>query len=214
MLAVATSTDEEKINQIYQIFQRKARKFGVNLSLPENTDPHKTYSWRYLINFANKMESLGITEEHFPVIIDALLAHARSKKLLNRGFAILIKSEVVELIIKKFEKEIAKDNQKFEEIRNSQQFLMKQGNTQEILFQRKNAGAYTNMTRWYQQGYLCTNFLVLSRNCRTVLNKLDVTERRLFPEPIKLMRLRLQLLSNNGFVVKLQEILGEDLFRE
>ena len=207
--------DDNKIHETYKILQRKYKELGLGISLPENTDPRKTYGWRYLVNFVRRMEQLEISEHYYPIVINAILEHAKRRGLLNRGFAVLNKLDIVDLVIRNLEKDISKSRQQLERVLASHNFIQKQQNQHnisDILSIKGSKNAYTNMTKWYEQGYLAPEYIALSKNCRRVLSTINTGERTIFPETIKLMKMRLQILSDNETTDQLKTALNDDLF--
>lgn len=213
---VITDRDTRILN-VYQIFRRVISKYGKNFSLPEHTDPKKTYSWRYLSHFVDKLDALDIDDRYVSVVIEAILQHAKTKGLLNRGVAVLLKQDILELCLKKLEKDQQVDNNRLMTIKKSHDFLLKQlrqeGDPIRILSSKRNQGAYANMTCWFEQGLLSVEYIAVSKQCRRTFRYLQPSELELYPEPRELLKLKLKILSMDT-ASELKQVLGDDLFEE
>ena len=205
--------NDDEVYETYHILRNEMKKYGRSVALPEKTDHKKTYSWRYLYNFTHKMKIMNIDDKYVPMVIEALLTHAKGHKLLDRGFEILSKVDIIELIIKKLEKECQADTSILYTINSTKKFLENHDDLVTTLKSRRCAKAYTNMTCWFQQGFISLNYITLSRACRKVMAIMDESERSLYPNALMLMKKRLQLLHND-MQHEIKQAMAGDLFRE
>jgi len=210
------STEIDRIHYIYQILHRLMPKYGRNFSLPQNTDPQKTYAWRYLTCFAKKLDEYEIDDDHLSLIIEEMLRYAKTRGLLKRGIAILIKQDILMLCIKKLEREEKITEAKTNAIKRSHLFLMDQtkyiNDPRYILSFRRNYNSYVNMTCWFEQGLLSPEYIAISKACKETLSRLESSESELFPSPKELLKLKFKVLS--GDTTELKNILGDDLLEE
>lgn len=207
---------DTRINRVYNILRGKMKGYGRNVSLPINTDPKKTYSWRYLSNFVDRLDKESIPDEYIPDVIDAILRHAKRNKLLGRGFAVLNKIDIMPLVVNKLHNDEKVKKIKEENILQTSRFLLeKRQNTSksllELLTERRHCDAYTNMTCWYDQGLLKVEYIALSRACRKAMIQMKPNERTIFPGTLELMKLRLLLLSDKELARIAQNELKNDL---
>lgn len=211
---LATFKKDQKIINVYNILRNKIHKYGKNISLPKNTDPQKTYGWRYLSGFVDRMEELELNDDCIPTVIDALLIHAKNHRLLNRGFAVLNKLDILDLIIKNIEKENKSDKSIINTVMNSFQFVKSKVEIDIIstLLNRRRPDLYANMTLWMQQNHININYVAISKSCRKALGMIKGSERELYPPIIKLMKIRIAILSNKENLELLKNVLGNDLF--
>jgi hypothetical protein len=209
MLAV-----DDRITKIYNIIRRIAPKYGISFSFPENTDPQKTYAWRYLTCFARNLESLNITDEYLSQIIEAMFQYAKTRKLLKRGIGIFIKQDILQLCIKKLEAEEHLLHNRICTIKRSHDFLLNQvGDPVRVLASRRGVNTYANMTCWFEQGLLSLEYIAVSKSCRNTFRYLEAGERGLFPPPLELLKLKLKILAADD-ALEVRHVLGGDLFED
>lgn len=211
------TTTDDRIMKIYSILKGMMPKYGKNFSFPESTDPRKTYAWRYLSCFARNLEELEISEDHLELVIEAILQHAKTRKLLKRGIGVLIKKDILQLCIKKLEVEERLTSGRIGTIKRSHMFLMDQikqvGDPVRVLASRRGVNTYSNMTCWFEQGLLSLEYIAVSKSCRRTFRYLEDGERGLFPSPRELLKLKLKILSADG-ATEVKSVLGGDLFEE
>lgn len=208
-----------RINRVYNILRGKMKNYGRNVQLPNNTDPKKTYSWRYLDSFLKKVEQLSIPDDYIPDVLDVLLVHAKRHKLLNRGFAILNKVDIGELVLQRFERDEDWRLGKERRIFSSHEFLLKQQlnsnkNMIEVLSHKRASNAYMNMTCWYEQGFLSIEYVAISKTCKKVLCTMKLNERAIYPGTMSIMKQKLLILSDQRLSEKLQTLMNSDLTTE
>jgi hypothetical protein len=121
---VTETSREERLFQIFEIFKKQLRKFGRNVSLPKNTDPRKTYSWRYLENFLTRYEASELGDEILECAIAAIVSHAAKFGRLNRGIAILDQKDIIKIAKEKLEREVEREQTEITRIRDSHNFVI------------------------------------------------------------------------------------------
>lgn len=212
--------NDDKIIETYRIFRSSMRRYGKEISLPVKTDPRKTYSWRYLVNFLERAKGLDIDNDMLPHIIDAIVDNAKRHNQLKRGIAVLDQRNIVELCCVKLEREIQNEEQIINRIHESYKFLISKKNEENVdslsllLATRKNYNAYANIVSWHQAGYIAAGYIAVSKACNKAMQKLESHEIRVLPELRQLLRLRLKLLHGCGIRVQLQEFMSSDLIEE
>jgi hypothetical protein len=150
--------------------------------------------------------------------VDALLLYAKRHKLLDRGFAVLNKVDIASLLEKRLTKDEDIKRIREESILSSHDFLLKKHRDSsrsllELLITRKHRDAYTNMTCWFEQGFLRLEYIAISKTCRRALCQMKINERILFPGTVDLMKMRLSILSEKDLTQKLTDTLKTDLMR-
>jgi len=208
---------EEQIIKIYTLLRSVLRRYRRVISLPTSTDPTKTYSWRYLERFMQKIEKLKL-EDSLPIIIEAIVEYAHKRGLLHRGIAILDQKNILDIVLVKLEREDKEEEDITKAIEDSEMFVRKQlpegSKAHFLLAQRPNRTAYSNITRWYKANQISIGYIAVSRECKKALGTLSYDELGLFPQPVDLLRMRLQLISNRGIVERLKTTLGSDLVED
>lgn len=216
---MTTTTEvDAKILSVFKILKRTMIKYGKFVSFPDDTDPKKTYNWRYISNFIIKLEAYGLHENFYPQIITAIVEHARRKNLLKRGIAVLLRTDLLELAIKRLEQDCKKEIQTFETIRRSYQLVYDQTEPEQLyyktLLKKQVRNGYTDIVRWFLAGNIAMDYIVVSRSARIALGSLSPIERSNFPDAKTLLRMRVKILSHEELIRKLRETLQEDLFEE
>lgn len=212
------ATKDERVIQVYDLIKKELKRRGRNISFPKTADPRKTYTWRYIENFVGHLDELGL-DDCVGMVVSAVVAQADEQKMLHRGVAILDHKDLLSACRVKLERELANEDNVLRAIQQSHFYLQKQatlaGTTPAlVLTQKDNRFGYTNITAWYKSNFISLNYLVISRTCRKALGTLPKHELNLFPSSKELLRLRLQMLSNQPIMTQLRTILGGDIFEE
>ena len=189
---------------------------GKKIDFPNGTDKRKTYLWRQLKAFIEKIDELGFDDNIAKEIVYALVKYAQEKKLLRRGSGLLARADILEIYEYKLAEDLKIESGFLHEIEQCKLFLseqLEQKSANKNLLDRKRPGAYANITRWFQSGRLTKNFIALSKNCCRALNRLDQDERNEFPPDIALLRMRILCLQDRKRAVRISQIMGSDLHR-
>ena len=214
----ATMTKEERVIQAYGFLKRALKRYRRSVSLPTNTDPTKTYSWRYLERFIDRFDALGLDDESLEVVIEAIVEHAHKSGDLCRGIAILDQKNIINIVLAKLEADIKSEENITKTIEESDRFVRQQlpeGSAARVLLsQRPNRTAYSNITRWYKANQISIGYIAVSRECKKALGTLPQHELQLFPQPTDLLRMRLRLISRQNIVTKLKTTMGSDLVED
>lgn len=217
--------DEKKkrVEQAYTVLRRILRQFGHIVSLPKNTDPSKTYSWRYVQRFVDSFDTLGLDESNMPEILEAVVIDARNKGLLKCGISFLNKVDLLEASHKKLVRDVNDETQAFGNIERSHNFLIEQlaseenedyNSIKQLLLAKKNKRGYANITRWLGSGQISKGYLAVSKVCKRVMNQLDTQQLESFPTSRQLLMTRMKIQCREQMWKNLQTILGDDLFEE
>jgi hypothetical protein len=204
-------SQERKVLHAYQIFKQKMAQCGKMISFPKNTDPRKTYSWRYVLNFVKKFDENELPNESMTMVIGAIIKHANERGMIDRGFAILGHGDLLSIIHQKLAHDVNEEHDILMLVSKSHEFLTQQDKGALTNYSTRNG--FANITRWYESGHLDINHIAISKICRRSLNAIKSHERGLFPDTKSLYKLRLKLI-NSPLLGKLREILGDDLFEE
>lgn len=215
------ASKDERILNVYRIFKQCMRKHGKTISFPKSTDPRKTYSWRYLEHFMNRVDAIGLGDDSLDMLIGAVVSHAKQQDMLHRGIAILDHKDILTVARAKLEREVQSENKTLSDIVASHQFLQKQLSLERtpisvytLLTRRTTRLAYANITRWLKANNISSGYIAVSRACRKALGTLPPNELQLFPKANDLLRMRLTLTYNESLLPQLRDTLGNDLFEE
>lgn len=219
-MLVQSPAREERINQAYQIVRRELYKYKRHVSFPKGTDPRKTYSWRYLEKFIDRVDSLELGDLSLETIISALVKDAAEQRTLQRGIALLDNKNILQICQTKLESEVQGENAEIRAITESHAFVLSsvgernQLSVHKALTDRANRFAYANITRWFEANQISAGYIAVSRSCKKALGTLPKHELGLFPAATKLLRQRLIMTCNSETLAKLRTILGNDLYEE
>lgn len=214
----------KRIIQVYKTFKRILKRYGRNISFPKDTDPSKTYSWRFLSKFIDDYDKLGLDDSMMNPIIEQLIREADHRKMLRCGISILSKFDLLQLAHDKLKYELQQQKHIIDEIIKSHQFVSTQLDQkrtkdpcltiEQMLSYQPNRRSYANITRWFESGYLALGYIAISRSCKRAISKLDEQQQQIFPDPLQFMAVRLRLLSDQQHVGRMRQLLGKDLFEE
>lgn len=197
--------DKVKIFRLFKYCQDAFRKAGVVIAFPADTPPEKTYKWRYLVNFALKVEELGASEEATIRIVEAVVQYAMTHKQLRKGLALLTNDQILEECTK-----IAAEAQ------GHQYGLLTKLESDLALFNSADASARNtprglpNIVRWYMRGEISRNFLAVSRKAGMAIDRLCGVERGMVPNYADLFHIRCKLYRNASLKCRIRAILGAD----
>jgi hypothetical protein len=164
-----------------------------------------------------KIEKLRL-EDNLPIIVEAIVEYAHKRGMLHRGIAVLDQKNILDIVLAKLEREGREEEDITKAIEDSEMFVRKQlpvgSKAHFLLAQRPNRTAYSNITRWYKANQISIGYIAVSRECKKALGTLSHDELELFPQPVDLLRMRLQLISNHSIVERLKTTLGNDLVED
>lgn len=209
--------DDQRVDRVFRLLRRSMGRHGRNVGFPNNTDPRKTYSWRYLQNFVERMDVMGLDETVYQPMIDAIVKYAHDHKLLSRGVAVLAKQEILDLCRAKLETEVEERVAILRNVSGSHEFLLekaKGSNILDVLIKRPNRYAYSNIIGWLDAGSLSLAYIAVSKTCRRAMRSLQPDELNRLPSRTELHKMRLMLISDSMLLPELRRLLGNDLFEE
>jgi len=192
--------------------QKSMLRYGRSIDLPKGTDITKTYGWRNLTSYINNLKQLNISLDDSQIIINSLIDYAYEHKILGRGFAILSNSNLLKIAINAIQKDLKNKYNRMSSIERAKNFLNSQvidSNIDDILSKRIKMGSYTNLTRWFEQGHISTEYIACSKACVMVMNNLDSNERSVLPKPIDLLKTKHKVLTRES-TDKVIALMGDD----
>ena len=208
---MATIADD-RIIQVYGWCKDAFRQHNRTLTFPKNTDPKKTYNWRYITSLAAKIDDLKLDDLTAQYLILSVADYANEMKLFNKGLSIYFQSNVIEICLNKLNKEDSANKKLIGSIRDSycwlKEKIAKDGTN--ILNIKQNLDANPNIVRWHRDGFITTDILSLSKMCQRALSKLSNNHRILLPKDTELY-LRRMKIKNQIQIQELKKQLGDDL---
>ncbi len=180
------------------------RVTGRRISFPSNTDPTKTYQYRSVKKFAERVAEWNISDGAVKFLIEEVIKYSKEQRLLSRGVAVLNKADLLEECYGRMQNYMEQFSQLLTEIAANHAFF--QENKHNALTSRR--GGYPNFVLWYQSGKLSEEYLALSKTCLRLIGRERSTQ---LPGLVDLMLVRTRLLENSTLKHHLRDILGEDL---
>lgn len=211
------TTVVDRINLIWHWCRAAYIQFaGRRLSLPKNTDPTKTYQWRYLTALHNKLQQWEFDDNLCKSFIDITVQYAVEHRLLTKGLAIFLQTNLLDECYHRLRAQTAKANDIISIIRSTKDWLAAQtagADPVTMLLASTGIGAYPNIVRWHQSGQLPEIFLALSRVCGIAISRLTrtrPTDRVLLPTDIRLFLTRTSILREPENKVEVRKLLRDD----
>lgn len=223
LIAIKEKKSPNKTHMIikaYKMLKQSLRRYNRSISFPKNTDPSKTYNWRFLSKFIDEFEKIGLPEYVLSSVIDTVVIEASNRGILDYGVSILTKIDVLKAYNKKLERELTDEVQMINNIIRTHEFLVhqhKQNNNEcmtKLLANRIHNRAYANITRWNQSGELNIGYIAVSKSCKKALKMLDKDELTLYPSPMEFIKIRITITCNKTSLQRLKALLGDDLIEE
>lgn len=198
---------EERVIKIYRWFQRAMQRMGRKVAFPKDTPPEKTYLYRSLKRFADKVDDWELSDDMVIMMIALVIRWAAKKDMLHRGASLLTMTSVLDICYEEMKAQSQKRENLCREINRCQEFV--RSNPQ--LLRRMRRGGMTNLTCWYQTGRITIPFLSVSKSCNDALASLPEQERTVLPSDFDLLRNRIYLLADTDSRDKISAIMGPDL---
>lgn len=178
-------------------------KVGRKVSFPANTPKEKTYLWRWLKVFKNRIDEWELDQKTTAKFISYIVDYARQNKQLNRGAAILNRDDILKICYDRLRDELHHCENMYDRLSKEVQVI--DGN----LLDNPNGG-YPNIVQWYHSGLISLELLSLSAKCIKAISNLNEEDAAELPDKRQLIKTRTRILLNED-LTKLREILGGDL---
>lgn len=191
MLSVFLIFMTDKISQLFEVCQQSYLRHNVRIQLPANTDPTKTYQWRYLKSLDKKFSQWGFDQDLEKRFIDITIDYCFENKLTKKGLAIFHQTNLMEMCYNKLVSESKNIENNIITLKNTHQWLKSQVGSKPLsnLLLRDLPWEYCNLTKWYLASKIPMLYLAISNVCKHALTKLqeqNSDERRLLPTHTKL----------------------------
>ena len=196
---VLEATDE-KIMSVWKLCSECYLQNGYRISFPSNTDPTKTYQWRYLRSITNKFIEWDFDEHTSRQFIQIAIEHCKDKGILKKGLAALHQSNMLQICYDKLKQKSSNQKQNLNIIQYEHAWLLKQSNNNLLrtLLKRNSKGEYCNLTKWYKASKISRLYLALSKSCSKAIRQLELQnpeERELLPRTTQLYMIRSEFLA-------------------
>jgi hypothetical protein len=188
------------------------------VQLPAGTDPIQTYQYRWISDFAGRLDEWQIHDEWLVrEMIRAIVNYARERNLLRMGASILAMQKVLEVCYNTITAE-RRDAAAFALDLNRCKSFMADACGWPPDVQRLVAiprpGGFVNLVHWLRSQAISYNFASLSKSCYGALAIVAVQHPRQRAEICSVMALhrrRIGILAKPGLAAVARRILGSDL---
>jgi hypothetical protein len=202
--------DENRVLDVWQWCSEVYIQYGRKLTFPADTDPSKTYQWRYAKAITQKFEEWDFDEPTAKRFIDIAIERSKILGIMHKGLAALHQKNLLDLCYKILQEECKNNDQDIESIKFTKDWLDRRaknfGLTQ-ILLDRDDPDSFCNLVKWYQASKISDLYLSLSKSCRRAIVEIEGTdERTLLPKATTLHKVRLKFISNLANKKELEKI--------
>jgi len=188
-------------------------KYGIKLSFPANTDPTKTYQWRYLQALDKKCTDWGFNDDLIQTFIDIVASYAKSKGILCKGLAVFHQSNVLQICYNELQAREKADIQRGDVITAAHNWFLQQtagSDPVKLMMRRARPEAYCNLTIWYKASKLPILYLSLCQPCCKAIRLLQgQMDEEMLPSSVELYKVRYTYYNTDINLQHAQNILGD-----
>lgn len=192
---------EDQVQNVWDWCSEAYLRHGSRLTLPANTNPTKTYQWRYARAITNKFNEWNFDTDTSRKFIDIAAKRAKECGLLHKGLAILHQHNMLQICYEELQQEERHNHDNISLLRGMKQWVDSQigdSDPLSIMLSRANNRSLCKLTIWYKATKLSPLYLSLSQSCRTALSRIQESfpdERRLMPSAPQLYVQRTEFLD-------------------
>lgn len=208
--------DTSRVHQVWEWCCSSYAKVGYILRFPKNTDPQKTYQWRYAARLAKQLDEWDFDDKTCQVFIDHVAAYSKEKRLLRKGLAAFSQTNILQICYDRLEKFHQRSESVITTLARTNHFLSQQSKScsfEQCLLHRDSPDAFFNVVDWYDIGKLPTVYIALSKSCMSALSKIariDPDQRKMLPTRSKLFIARQNFVENSMEIGPAKAALGND----
>jgi len=178
--------------------------------IPKNTDPQKTYQYRYAAKFLKNMKNFGdISWETIQKIIFYAVEYAKEHEkdnVFTRGLWILTKSNIIDIAYRKAKDEDQTKQLDLDKVIRSQEFV----NEHNYEFSDAPDGGFPNIVAWYDSGKISLTYIAMSESCKKALSNLGEVDKRMLPNQREITKRRIKCLMDKEYQKQLKNVLNMD----
>jgi hypothetical protein len=196
--------------------QEAFAQHGIKLTFPKNTNPQKTYQWRYVTKLACKLDEWGLDRSTAKAFINFTVGYVKEKKLLHKGMSVFFQDNMMDVCYDRMRKHSSNACSKIARFQKVHEFIITRCHNKSevaVLLSRKSFDKMRNIVVWHRAGDITTQYLALSTACTEALSKLALVapdERGLLPTESELYCLAIRCSRDDDFRSKAKTILGND----
>jgi hypothetical protein len=196
--------------------QEAFAQHGIKLTFPKNTNPQKTYQWRYVTKLACKLDEWGLDRATAKAFINFTVGYVKEKKLLHKGMSVFFQDNMMDVCYSRMRKHSSSACSKIVRFQKVHEFITTKCHSRSktaTLLNRESFDKMRNIVIWYKTGDITSQYLALSAACTEALSKLAIVapdERSLLPTESELYCLAVNLMKDGDFRSKAKAILSND----
>lgn len=195
--------------EIAVTFKREMNKIGKGYSFVKTRDITKTYHYRYFSSFLDKCYKNDFTFDECKEIIKELIAYAKENGLLHKGVSLISRSDIIEICIKRIEKEIREIEISVDMLKENIMELNKIDDLTSYLCKKKNRHGSVNMVILRNNGKLTDSIISISKSCMRAYLNLDKSDKIDMPTLKEYVLLKNKIVNKIGRE-SISEIMGDD----
>lgn len=212
---MSTALIDDRVMMVWEWCQAAYLQHGIRISFPANTDPHRTYQWRFVSSIAEKFNEWGFDDSTAKRFIITAVGEAKQRGVLRKGLAALHQSNMLDICYQIVTSQQKDNVDQIESLASMKKWFDNQiGNADplNLLLYRRERNAMSNIVVWYKASKLSDLFLALSKVCGQAISRLqdNPIECRLLPATTSLYLIRSEFLSERSNVKKTQVLFGTD----
>jgi len=201
---IMSSAPSDTVLSIYEWFRKVMASNGRFIRRPKCNDITKTYQYRSVSQFADKVLKMSLTKNEIESLVTEIIRYAKDKKLLGRGTAILNMSNIFVICYNRIEASSVSSDRLIESIKLASSFI--NGD----LAIPESIGGYPKLIRLVNSGLVPIELVAVSKKCTLALQQTS-SDRDCMPSDIDMLKTRIRLLSRHSNYEAMKEILGDDL---
>jgi hypothetical protein len=178
--------------------------------IPKGTDLTRTYQWRYIVKFLEKMED--IPWDTTKKIVKLAIEYAKENigtTVWSRGLWILTKSDIVDIAYEKAFKKMDVRETDIDKVIRSYQFAM----DHDFNFNSAKDDSFPNIVIWYENGHICLTYMAMSNSCEKALSSLSESDRCMLPSKKEIESRRINCILDSNYNLKLKNIMKSDFIK-
>jgi hypothetical protein len=199
------NSPDERIIALFKYAQSAFRRIGINVAFPQHTDPRKTYKWRYMAKFIEKLDEFHINDQIAYRLIDAVALYASKHKQQHKGLSLLASDQILKVCCDSLAES---DNHEAKIIMRLQSDKQLVCNANPL--SRQASSSLPNIVKWYMQGLLSCTYMALSERCHSAMTSLNKVERSMLPSGLDLIKARAEILKDARLKYKVKVVFGND----
>jgi len=209
-------TDPKITKKVWLWCQDAYAKHGCRLRFPKDTNPQKTYQWRYAARLAEKLEEWDFDEQTSKAFIELAVGYVKEHKLLRKGLSVFFQTNILQVCYDRIDDYCRGSVDKITVLERSRDFVdakLHNRSRCNLLLDRSRLDEYANIVEWFESHKIGTLYLALSKSCASALAKLAESapeQRGLLPSSADLFCLRSEIVNDDVERQKAEEILGSD----